>query len=124
MKHWSLLKNYYDYVNEYVNEQFRRINKRCTRNNILPRSLIQHLQYVHPWNNGRLLITANNGKRFLTCYIQDGYRKLRLTNKQIDLSRSELLSKIPWYLENEVEETELKKNQLQKQLKTTPHGKI
>ena len=90
-------------VNNYVNENLRRINiqetlyfnKKCKSNNILPKSLLQRPPIRTPQG---FQVARGNAFRYLNCYIQDGYKKLKSSNHKLNQLRQQILDNLPYYI--------------------------
>ena len=97
-------------ANSYTNETLRNINiretltfnKRCKKNGVLPKSLLQRPPLHTPLGHR---IAKQNGVRHLDGFIQDGYRKLRISNEILGSTRSQLQNSIPNYLLDYLDET-------------------
>ena len=89
--------------NKFCDQQLRRINvqetlkfnKRCKRNNVFPPSLLQRPP-IRTKNGYK--IAEKNAMRYLNEYIQDGYKKLKECNREIERMRAELINTISWPL--------------------------
>ena len=101
--------NSHKITNNYVDETLRNINiretltfnKRCKRNNIIPTSLLQRPPLQSPLGHK---ISRQNALRYLDGFIQDGYRKLRNSNRHLNYLRSQLQSLILPYLIDEIQQ--------------------
>ena len=110
---YSILLTYFGTANHllsknYTNETLRNINiqetltfsKRCKRNSILPRSLLQRPPINTPEGHR---IAGANGFRYLNAFIQDGYNKLRTSNRKLLELRFQLSNSLPNYILNDLE---------------------
>ena len=96
-------------ANDYCNEHLRRVNtqetlrfnKRCKRNDVIPPTLLQR---PPTRSHQAYRIARENARRYLSCYVQESYRKLRHCNVTLDRLRCDLLAAIPHYLINELED--------------------
>ena len=78
-----------------------RFNKKCKKNNILPASLLQ----PPPTKTRKgFRIAENNAKKILNEFIQDGYRKIRNCNKEIDRIRQSLFTILPHCMFNDLQD--------------------
>ena len=97
-------------ANNYVNETLRNtniretltFNKRCKKHSIVPRSLMQRPPLQTPLGHK---IAKQNALRYLDAFIQDGYRRLRISNHNLEQLRSQLQNSIPDYLLNFLDDT-------------------
>ena len=78
-----------------------RFNKRCKKNNILPPSLLQ----PPPIKTRKgFRIAENNAKKILNEFIEDGYRKIRNCNKEIDRIRQSHFTILPHCMFNDLQD--------------------
>ena len=90
-------------ADKYTNEQLRNdniretlaFNKRCKRTGVVPRSLLQRPPMK---SEAAYKIARKNAMRYIHLYIQDGYRRLKNSNRTIRELKSEIENVIPKYL--------------------------
>ena len=94
-------------ANDYIDETLRNINiretltfnKRCRKNNLLHRTLLQRPPLQSPLGHK---IARQNAFRYLDGYIQDGYRRLRNSNQRLLQLQTKVVNDIPDYLNREI----------------------
>ena len=102
-------KDHQKLANKYVNETLKNINiretlafnKRCKKNKVLPRTLLQRPPLNTPLGHR---IARSNGFNYLNAFIQDGYRLLRCSNRRLFDLKFQLQNVLPQYIISDLDD--------------------